>query len=304
MTRSEEAEPLVRCGAALGEGPLWCPDRGALLWLDVDARVLFTLEWADASAVRRQVLPVRVSCVARTGDRTRLVAAAGAEIGTLTLDGVFRPGRRVEDPGRARLNDGKCDPRGRLWVGSAGVPRGRTSGRLHRIGGGRADVVADGLGMSNGLAWSADGCRFFHVDTLAGTIWSWSFDAGTGVVRDRRPFARIEPREGLFDGLTADAEGGLWVAVWGAGQVRRYDATGRLDRVVVVPAAEVSSVAFAGPGLDVLCITSAGGPGGAPPPRRADLSGALFAYRPGIHGVPVARFAGGLCGPTTEGQWP
>jgi sugar lactone lactonase YvrE len=264
-----------------------------LCWLDLDDPAVFTLEWDDPSSVRRQALPARVSCLARTHDARRFVAASECELGELSPFGALVTHLRIEDPGLAQLNDGKCDPRGRLWVGSAGVPRGRPTGRLHRIAEGRSDVVIDGLGMSNGLAWSADEKRFFHVDSLAGTIWTWSFDAATGQISNRRQFAWIDPAQGLFDGLAADSDGGVWVAVWGAGEVRRYDSAGRLDRAVRIPTANVSSVAFAGPELDILCITSAGGRGGELAlQNRGEPAGAVFACRPGMSGVPVAAFEG------------
>ncbi|ORA37181.1 SMP-30/gluconolactonase/LRE family protein [Mycobacterium aquaticum] len=288
----EEAEPLVHCSAVLGEAPLWCAESRMLLWLDLDDPALFTLAWDDPLSLRRQTLPVRVSCLARTRDPQLFVAATECSLATISSNGTLIPHHRIEEPGLAQLNDGKCDPRGRFWVGSAGVPRGRTSGRLHRVSASQTDVVIEGgLGMSNGLAWSSDEKHFFHVDSLAGTIWSWSFDATTGLIRNRRVFASIDPAQGLFDGLAADDEGGVWVAVWGAGEVRRYDSAGRLDRIIEIPTAEVSSVAFAGPDLDTLCITSAGGDGGEPRARTGDeLAGGLFVYKPGVSGVPVAAF--------------
>jgi sugar lactone lactonase YvrE len=186
----------------------------------------------------------------------------------------------------SRLNDGSCDPAGRFLVGSLSLGERRGDETLVRLEpSGQLMVLDEDLGLSNGLGWSPDGRALYSVDTVPGVLWRREYDGLVGTVGPRQELIRVP--DGSPDGLAVDVEGNLWVAVWGAGQVRRYRPDGELLAVVDVPAPHTSSVAFVGPRRDRLLITTA----------RAELStaqladfpdsGRLFLADPGVTGVPT-----------------
>jgi sugar lactone lactonase YvrE len=142
-------------------------------------------------------------------------------------------------------------------------------------------ALVPGVTISNGLAWSADGSVMYYVDTPTRRIDAFDYDSVTGDVSGRRPVVTIPESDGSPDGMTIDAEGGLWVALWGGGAVHRY-CDGRLDEVVEVPAPLVTCPAFAGPDGGTLVITTAAIGLDGPGPE----SGAVYALRPGVTGRP------------------
>ena len=149
-------------------------------------------------------------------------------------------------------------------------------------------VVLDGVTISNGVDWSPDGSRAYYTDTETYRIDVFDYDAAAGLTRRRR-FAEIPSDVGRPDGLTVDAQGGVWVAVNRGGAVRRYTSDGHPDEVIEVPARKVTACAFGGPGLDELFITtSREGLAADDDP----LAGALFRVVPGARGEPVREFPG------------
>src|SRR5918999_4891566 len=180
-----------------------------------------------------------------------------------------------------RMNDGKCDPAGRFWAGTMAMDGARGRGALYRLDADRS--VARMLGavsVSNGLAWSADSSTMYYIDTPTGSVDAFEFDADAGAISGRRPFVKIDGGDGMPDGMTIDSEGGLWVALWGGGAVHRYDAGGRLDGIVEVPASLTTSCTFGGSDLGDLYITTASTGLGEAELRDQPLAGSLFCCRP------------------------
>jgi sugar lactone lactonase YvrE len=160
------------------------------------------------------------------------------------------------------------------------------SGSLYRLDpDGTVHVVLEGLTVSNGLEWSPDGALAYHNDTATHSITVYTYDREAGLT-DRRVFASLDHRP---DGLTVDAQGGVWTALSDGGAVRRYTPEGELDAVIEVPARKVTACTFGGPGLDELFITTS-----REGLQRGDdpLAGALFRALPGVRGLPVREFAG------------
>ncbi|MGI5238318.1 SMP-30/gluconolactonase/LRE family protein [Dactylosporangium sp. CA-139066] len=284
------ARPAAPGAHALGEGPVWDPDRERLLWVDIVAH-----------AVHEGRLDPDAGTITRTGTATFettvgavAVAAAGdllvAERRVLTRvapDGSRSFVARVlPEDHTGRLNDGAVDPAGRFLIGSMaedGRRGGEILARLDRDG---VTVLDDDLDLSNGLAWSPSGDRLYSVDTIPGLIRVRDYDPATGAVGERRDWVAIG--DGLPDGMCADAEGNLWIAVWGGSRVECRGPGGDLRAVVAVDAPHTSSVAFAGPDLDVLVITTAAH-GLAPADlARHPSSGRLFTARVGVAGLPTA----------------
>ncbi|MCL2554752.1 MAG: SMP-30/gluconolactonase/LRE family protein [Actinomycetia bacterium] len=276
-----DARPVLTGGFRLAESPVWDAPRERLLWVDIEAGLVHEgrLGTDRVEVVRRHRLPGTAGAVVCAADG-RLLVAGRHGLTVLLPDGTRRAGARVLRHGTpGRLNDGGCDPAGRFLVGSAALDGRRGADVLVRLSGdGPPTVIDDDLTCSNGLAWSPDGRLMYSVDTGPGLVRVRAYDAADGGVGERSDFLRVG--DGLPDGLCVDRDGNVWVAVWGAGEVRCYSPGARHLATVRVPAAYPSSAAFAGPGLDTLLIT-AGGP-----------DGGLFAARPGAHGAPVPPWNG------------
>ncbi|MFI2431900.1 SMP-30/gluconolactonase/LRE family protein [Streptomyces sp. NPDC018693] len=246
-------EVAVRAEATLGEGPTWDAARGRLLWLDILGARIHTY---DPSTGRRTV---------RTTDQ-HIGAVKPRAGGGLVLN--LRDGVALLDPddslrwlhhepvaGR-RANDAAVAPDGSLWAGTMRYDEAPGGGTLSRLtGDGTVETVLDDVAVSNGTGWSPDGRLMYYIDSPTRRVDVFDHEAGR--VTDRRPFATIEDGAGFPDGLTVDAEGCVWVALWGGAAVRRYTPGGALDRVIELPTPLVTACAFGGPDLTDLYVTTA-----------------------------------------------
>jgi sugar lactone lactonase YvrE len=191
------------------------------------------------------------------------------------------------DPG-VRMNEGGCDPDGRFWCGSMAYDQTPGAASLYRLDpDGRVHTVLTGVTISNGLEWSPDGSFAYYDDTATHRVDVFDYDRDTGLTA-RRPFVQL-PDDGNPDGLTVDAEGGVWVALFGSGVVHRYTPAGVLDVVVEVPTPQVTACTFGGPRLDQLFITTSREGMG---PDDDPLAGSLFLADVGVTGRPAREFAG------------
>jgi sugar lactone lactonase YvrE len=182
------------------------------------------------------------------------------------------------------MNEGGCDPAGALYCGSMSYSALPGAGTLYRLDvDGSVSVVQEGLTISNGLEWLPSGERAFHNDTPTGQIDVLDWDPLRGL-HDRRPFVRVDSP----DGLTVDADGGVWTALWGSSAVHRYAPDGSLSFVVELPVAQVTACTFGGAALDELFITTSRENLTDPEP----VAGAVFTVRPGVSGLPVRPYGG------------
>ncbi|MDQ1701278.1 MAG: hypothetical protein QOF57_530 [Frankiaceae bacterium] len=278
----------------LAEGPVWDADRERLLWVDIPAGIVHVgrLEGGRIVPLTSYDVDRTVGAVVVGRDGDLLVAGEHALV-TVHADG--RQVRRqplLPAGSRRRLNDGACDAKGRFVLGS--LTRGDESDHgnvLVRIElDGSVTTLDDDLTLSNGIGWSPDGGVLYSVDSIPGVVWARSYDGATGAVGDRSPWLRID--DGIPDGLCVDTEGHLWIAIWGAGQVRRYSPAGDLVGVVEVPAPHTTSVTFAGAHLDQLVISSATSDLTAQQLADAPDSGRLFLADVGVVGLPAHTWAG------------
>jgi sugar lactone lactonase YvrE len=185
-----------------------------------------------------------------------------------------------------RMNEGGCDPDGRFYCGSMAYDQRQGGAAMYRLDpDGSVQRVLDGVTVSNGLEWSPDGSLAYYDDTDTHRTDVFDYAADSGLT-GRRPFIRFADDE-RPDGLTVDAEGGVWVALYGGSAVRRYTAEGRLDAVIELPTPQVTACTFGGPELDQLFITtSAENRAGDP------VAGSLFRADVGVRGLPVREFGG------------
>jgi sugar lactone lactonase YvrE len=280
MTRVEQITDVV---AYHGEGPVWSLRWGGLRWVDMLAGDVLSLR-ADGGVERRHVGEV----AAALRPRRRGGAVIGIERGFALED----PDGRIQGLGEiwsdpsARMNEGGCDPDGRFYCGSMAYDQRPGAASLYRLDpDGTVDVVLEGVTVSNGLEWSPDGTLVYYNDTATYSIAVFDYDRNAGLT-GRRMLTTLQHRP---DGLTVDADGGVWTALSDGGAVHRYAPDGRLDAVIELPARKVTACTFGGDRLDELFITTSRQ---GLEPGEDPLAGALFRAVPGATGVPVREFAG------------
>ena len=270
----------------LGEGPTWDARTRALLFVDILAGEVHRLDPRTADLETIEVGEPVGAVVPRSAGG--YVVATRSGFGALADDGVLTPLHAVEEraPG-ARMNDAKCDAAGRLWAGTQSTAPEWRAGGLYRLDATGVTRVLNGVATSNGIGWSVDGSTLYYVDSATGGIDAFDFDVATGSVDRRRRFADVPPELGLPDGLTVDAEDGVWLAVFFGSRLHRYGPDGRLDAVVHFPVSLVTSCAFGGDTLDELYVTTAAHRLRDPEP----LAGALFRLDAGVRGRTETPFA-------------
>lgn len=271
--------------AELGEGALWDWRHGLLVSVDLLAGRLLLSDPRDGSTRAIEVgQPVGAAMLRGAGELLLAVRDGFAALEPAT--GAVTALVAVEaDLPANRMNDGACDARGRCFAGTMAFDRSPGAGALYRLEPDLTVVrVIDGLGISNGIGWSPDGRRMYHVDTLAGGVDEYAYDPASGTPALKRRLVSAEPGWGRPDGLAVDAEGGIWVAFWDGWAVRRFDPAGALSAVIDLPVARPTRPAFGGPELDRLYVTTARGPD--------ELGGAILAVQPGVRGLPANVFSG------------
>ena len=267
-----------------GECPVWLADENALYWADIPGQTF--QRYIPEAAEYRQWTVDEFACglVPRIGGG--LVAALQHSLNFFDpLTGSLSPFAATSDKPFVRNNDMKCDPQGRLWVGTMNVSAQSKDGALYRVEpGGKVTQMLTGIGIANTLAWSPDEATFYFGDTSENVLWAFDYDAATGDISNRRVF--FEGGRGGPDGSAIDSEGYLWNARYGGGCVLRIAPDGTLDKTVEVPAQNPTSCAFGGPDLRTLFITSAGGE------DASGDEGAVFVLETGVAGQPVGTFKG------------
>lgn len=294
-----ESRSATSTAYELAEGPIWDSRSMTLHWVDIPLGAVVRGRFAGdrINEIDRTAFGETVGAVGLAVDGGLIVAA---ERGLATIDhlgDIHRGPALLVDGVDSRMNDGACDPAGRFIVGS--LARGKRTDRevlLSAEPSGPVTVLRKDVSLSNGVAWAPDGRTIYHVDTLPGRIWAANYDCDSGNASSWRVLFSVT--DGSPDGLVVDTEGMLWIAIWGAGEVRRYDSAGVLLAVVTVDTPFVSCPAFAGPNLDTLVITTARvgftDSSVAPP-----LAGLLFVAHPGVSGLPENCWAGD----STRPQW-
>ena len=278
MKHQSVAEVAVDCRSLLGEGVTWDADTATLLWVDFDQQEFHRLD-AHGHHDSTQLTRAASVVVPRVGGG--YVAVVGLDVVTMDEGGRFGSLIATLPPdGDGRANDGRCDPHGRLWVGT--VDRsGARRGQLIRVdASGDTVAVLSDRALSNGIDWSPDGRRCYHADSMLRRIDELRLDE-RGDVQDVREFARFSA---MPDGLSVDEEGGVWVALWDGGVVQRFTADGQLDRTVSVPGGWITNCAFGGPELRTLYITTARVDLDADVQRRQPHAGSLFAVEVDVAG--------------------
>jgi len=273
----------------LGEGLLWSARENAVYWVDILAPALHRLLLADGT-VQSWPMPERIGWVSERRDRPGFIAGLQSGFCELTLDPVVC--RQLVDPEphypNNRMNDATVDHLGRIWAGTMDCGAQLETGSLYRLGVDLEITRQDtGYIVTNGPAISPAHDCLYHNDTGRGIVYRFAMSSD-GEIRERREFLKFPREWGLPDGMTVDADGGLWIAHWGGGRVSRFSSEGKLERVIPLPVSQVTNCVFAGAGLDRMFVTSAA-------VAKADepLAGALFEVDPGgVRGLAPHYFGG------------
>ena len=250
-------EVAIRSQALLGEGPRWDAATGRLLWVDIEAGALHVSDPANGGD-RVVLLGSRVGAAAPTRSGGVLVALADRLAIVDLGDESVRTLAELPHGPELRLNDGACDPAGRFWVGSMALDSAPGAGALYRYSpDGILERVLTEVTLSNGLGWTPDGRGMYFIDSLTYRVDLFDFDVASGDLSARRPFVTVDRADGIPDGLAVDDDGCVWVAFYGGAAVRRYRPDGTLDRVLAVPADNVTACCFGGDDGRSLYVTTA-----------------------------------------------
>jgi sugar lactone lactonase YvrE len=270
--------------ATLGEGPVWDDQHQALYWVDIPEGRVHRMDadgsltsWDVGQPVGAVVVRASGGLVVAVRDGFMALDLASGELAMLAPVEQDRP--------ENRMNDGACDRAGRFFAGTMADDERPAAGALYRLDPDLSVTrLLTGVGISNGIGWSPDERLMYYVDSHTHQVDVFDYDPATGAIDGRRRFAAVGQGDVQPDGLTVDADGGVWVAVWGGGTVLHHDPSGELREALRLPAERVTSCAFGGLGLDRMYVTTAAGPG--------QHAGSMFVWEPGVTGQPGYPFRG------------
>ena len=287
------AQCVWNAHAKLGEGPVWSVKEQALYWVDILNRRLHRLDrHLDQHTWQ---FDEEISSAAERAEGPGLIVTlrhgfAFFDPATAKMERLAQPEQHL--PGN-RFNDGKCDRLGRFWAGTIDFDCKEPTGSLYCLS---PDLsyrkVDSGYVVTNGPAWSADQKTMYHNDSANGRVYAFDVDLKSGTLSNKRLFLQFGTEEGSPDGMTTDAEGGLWIAHWGAGKVTRRDPEGKVLQTVQLPYSQVTSCTFGGPELKTLYVTTANVGLTQQQLEHAPLAGGLFAIDMDIAGMPANAFRG------------
>ena len=279
---------VLETQSRLGEGAIWNYQTGELFFIDIEGKKWHAFN-PSMDEFQTYDLRNRIGTIVPTKDDKKVILAL--DDGIYEFNRLTNAMQLIADPEpnrpEMRMNDGKCDPAGRFWVGSMHLEQITGAASLYKIeGNGDFEKMIPEVTISNGIAWSLDTKKMYYIDTPTGMVKEYDFDEKTGKISFVKNAIEIPESLGYPDGMTIDAEGMLWIALWNGNSVTRWNPnTGKLMNQVKIPAHNVSSCAFGGEDLGTLYVTSA----------RVDMteeelesmpeSGDVFAFRPGVKGV-------------------
>lgn len=287
---------VAPAGDRCGEGPVWHAAENAVYWTDINRFLIHRFDPKNGS-VKSWFFDEPVTALILTDRTDTLAVALGSRLilWEPVTDKRQAHSFRLDGWPHVRLNDGRADPRGSLWLGSmrnnvnvdgSSGETGGTDGVLVRIDSdGSVTEWKRDIGIANTLAWSPDRTRFYFADTAANVIWTYDYDVRTGAIAGERPFFTDFAR-GYPDGSNVDSEGYLWNCRYYGNCIVRIAPDGSVDQVIEMPTANITSCTFGGDDLKTLYVTTASA--GAPAGDR--LAGSLFAVRTAVAGQPENQF--------------
>ena len=295
-----DVECVLDAGASTGESPIWSEREQALYWIDIEEPALHRFD-PQTGDDRRWLMPAEIGSVAlrRSGGALAALRTGLVSVALPTGECAFLAAPPY-DPRTHRFNAGKCDARGRYWIGimhkslpgadeDRGAPEDRAKPFQVFDGSGLRPVDARAV-IANGFAWSLDQRTFYASDSAERIVRCFDFDLEAGAIARPRVLVQFDQNQGTPDGAAMDAEGYYWCALYGGSRVLRLAPSGRIDREFPLPVSQPTMCAFGGPDLDILYITSASNGLDAQTRRREPAAGGLFQCRPGVRGLPAQLF--------------
>jgi D-xylonolactonase len=235
----------------LAESPYWDANNRLLYWVDIEKKIFH--RYNPLSGEYKTCRSEKLAAFIVVGKHGELIV--GLQDGIYSMDfneERFEPIALIDDPG-VRLNDGKCDPQGRLWFGTMSLSGQDTTGKLYRFFVGKIETMDSGFKIANGKGWTSDG-SMYHADTSKKTIWRYNYNSDNALISNKEQYILTE---GDPDGLCVDARDNIYIAMFGSGRVDIYSSDGIKRECIIVPAKEVTSCAFGGSDLKSLFITTA-----------------------------------------------
>lgn len=282
-----KTEIVLEAKALLGEGPAWDAKSQTLYWVDILGKRVY-----DNDHVLVE-LDDTIGCLAPRQNGNLLLGMRSSFADLEPDSGKLTVLASLSEPANNRVNDGKCDPAGRFLAGTMDMNEKDASGSLYSFDGNKVTRLLNGVRISNGLAWSMDHKMLYFIDTPTREVKVFDYDAAAGQIAGARTAVAIPESLGWPDGMTADTDGNLWIAMWGGAQVTRWDPrSGRLLEQIPIPALQSSSCVFGGQDMNELYVTSARVGMTETELNKYPLSGSLFKVTTSTVGMRTFEFSG------------
>ena len=280
-----KTEILYDVKATLGEGPAWDEKTQTLYWVDILGKRIY------AGGEVLTELDDYIGCLAPTQNGHLIVGKRASFMDFDPANSQQTVLVTLPESATNRMNDGKCDPAGRLIAGTMDMNETDPTGSVYSYDGKSNRVLFRDVTISNGMAWSADHKTFYYIDTPTCEVRAYDYDVKTGEIANRRKAFDVPKSLGWADGMTSDTEGNLWIAMWGGAQVTRWNPnTGQLLEQIPVPALQSSCPVFGGKNRNELYVTSARKGMSESDLNKYPLSGGLFKVETKYEGMPTFEF--------------
>ncbi len=290
MSEKIYAELALKSECNVGEGPFWDEVEQKLYFVDIVNKQIKifspTSKLVETVQFNQEIGAVFLD------QKSNLIVAARDGIFAATRDGVLETllaPIELEDTS-IRTNDAKCDAYGRMWVGTMAFDFTPGAAALFSFDSKDLKKVVPDLTVSNGIGWSLDKKIMYFIDSPTKRVDIFDFDLESGELRNRRPFLLLGDLDAFPDGLTTDEDGGVWVALFGGGEVRRFDSQGTLTHIVEIPVKQVTSCCFGGGDMSELYITTAQNGMDSDSLIREPLAGSLFRVKTSFKGSKSNRY--------------
>lgn len=283
----DDMQLVIDSKSELGEGAFWNYKTQEFLWIDINGKILNIYNPLTGNN-KEMFTGQMIGTVVPTETGQVLVALQNGiyklNPGTGTKKLIIDPEENLPDN---RFNDGKCDPAGRLWVGTMSTKDEKNAGALYRLNSDSSiHKMVDNVSISNGIVWSLDKTKMYYIDTPTKKVMGYDYNNVTGDISNPKVAVEIPEDMGSPDGMTIDGDGNVWIALWGGSAVGCWNPeTGKLLKTVNVPAKNVTSCAFGDDDLGTLYITTAKTGTSEKELKEFPLAGGVFKTRPGVKGV-------------------
>lgn len=287
MTKTNTATLEHKIKAALGEGAFWNYETQELYWIDIEGKTLHIYN-PNTKTNKNISTPSRVGTVVPVNKEKAVIALQDGIYIINTDSGEIELISDIEhNIPTNRFNDGKCDPSGRLWVGSMALDETPKAANLYMVNAkGESILKKDGVTISNGIVWTKDKKTMYYIDTPTAEVKAYDYDDVTGNITNERVAIQVTNDLGYPDGMAIDENDNLWIGMWNGNAVIQFDPnSGKMMSKIEVPAHNVTSCAFGGENLDILYITTASVDMTDEELKKFPLAGSIFKVNPGVKGV-------------------